>query len=159
VKRRFLVGAIAAVFVLTGCSSGQTGESLGGADFPLSISEMPENAARWGTLCQPVVGSGWHCVVDISLVNNSQEPWNGFLTANLIAEDGSVSSATNSPDNPDLLGSFSQTANPGNKWEWMAYFPVGEGKRFTKLVVLENNSEVGSFPICIGSTMEDALGC
>lgn len=158
---KFFLALSSALLALTlgGCSTvtGAANEPVG--PYQLTISEMPESAATWGTLCQSVLGSGWYCAVDLSLVNNSQTSWGGYLTAQLVADDGSVSDSSSSPDSPTLMGSFSQNVNPGEKWEWVAHFGVGEGKKFTKVLVLENGKAVASLPICIGSSDALSLGC
>jgi hypothetical protein len=130
--------------------------------FPLTIEVMPADSAQWGTFCQSVLGQGWACVVDLAVVNDSNEPWGSsdFLTANLIAEDGSVSASSNAPDNSTLRPTFFETANPGSKWEWSIYFSVGEGKKFTSIEILDSlDTVVRKIPVCIGSTDELALGC
>jgi hypothetical protein len=169
-KLAFAWMALVVGLAVTGCSKGSdpSGITLNpenpspSSTFPLTIEEMPADSAQWGTFCQSVLGQGWACVVDLAVVNDSKEPWGAsdFLTANLIAEDGSVSASSNAPDNNTLRGTFFETANPGSKWEWSIYFSVGEGQKFTSVEILDAiGNVVAEVPVCIGSTDELALGC
>lgn len=154
---------------LAGCSiadpSGITldqGEAKPTKTFPLGIDKVPDESARWGTYCQTVLGQGWVCIVDLRLINQSTVPWgqNDFLTANLVAEDGSISSSSNSIDNETLTGTYMGVINPGDEIQWSVFFSVGENKRFLAIEIIDTiGSTVSRIPICIGSTDELALGC
>jgi hypothetical protein len=136
--------------------SSSTGQSR---ELPIQFAQMNENEARWGTLCQYIMSSGWNCVVDLSVINAGKQAWSGTLSATLVATDGSTSIATDSPDNGDLTGFFAQTVNPGDKWEWMVNFEVGENKTFRAMQIIQDGSVVSSVPICLSSSDSKTNGC
>jgi hypothetical protein len=169
-KLSFIGLALAAVLSLAGCSSSSdpsgisldSGNSPAANNFPLTIDEMPTESAQWGTYCQSILGQGWDCIVDLRVVNESKTPWGSgdYLTANLVADDGSISASSDSPDNTTLTGTFMQTANPGSKWEWSVYFSVGEGQKFTSVQVVNIAGDVvAEIPVCIGSSDALSQGC
>lgn len=168
-KFSFVGLALAVVLSVAGCShpdpsgiSLDSGNSPAASNFPLTIDEMPAESAQWGTYCQSILGQGWDCIVDLRLVNESKTPWGSgdYLTAQLVADDGSISASSDSPDNNTLTGTFLQTANPGSKWEWSVYFSVGEGQKFTSIKVVNMLGDVVTeIPICIGSSDALSQGC
>jgi len=158
---KFCVGLTA--LSLTGCSNLSTSGSFSGevkpTDFPLSIGIMPDGEGRWGTFCESIIGQGWSCIVDVKLKNTTKAPWDGLLSANIVSDTGASSVASNAPDNSQLLGTFSQTANPGEGWEWAIYFSVGENQKFTSVEVRDGADVVAALPVCIGSSEELSQGC
>jgi hypothetical protein len=151
-KLRLMAISLTSVLTLTGCGSG-------GGNFPLSIDLMPSDSARWGTYCESILGQGWSCIVDLRVLNNTDQAWNGTLSSTLVSDSGDESLGTDSTSDSQLTGTFQNVVNPGGKWEWAAYFQVADGQKFTSLRVKQDGSTVQEIPVCIGSSTELAQGC
>lgn len=122
----------------------------------LGFSEID---GRWPSMCQEVMGSGWSCWVDLRVYNSGAVAWDGDLTAELLAEDGSRSSSSDSEEINELTGTFWGPLNPSTPMEWAVYFKVGPGQKFIRLDVMAGDVIVKTVPICIGSTEDLSMGC
>lgn len=163
-RKRLLAisGLMSFSLLLTGCSnlSNLSNTQTAIDNFPLAISNMPESEGRWGTYCEQIWGQGWSCIVEVKVENPSKAPWDGMLTANLIAEDGAVNASSDSQDNSTLTGTFMNSVNPGKIWDWAIFFEVGENIRFTSVDIVDSSgSTVSTLPVCIGSSDADSQGC
>lgn len=122
----------------------------------LSITQVD---GRWPTMCEEVMGAGWSCWVDLKVMNNGNEAWDGHLTGELVSSTGGRSASSDSSDVSELTGDFWVTLNPSTPMEWAVYFAVGPDQKFTSLDILADGEVVQSIPICIGSSYELAQGC
>ena len=114
---------------------------------------------RWPTMCQEVMGAGWSCWVDLKVTNNSATAWDGHLTGELVSSSGSRSASSDSSDVSELTGDFWTTLNPSTSMEWVVYFAVGPGQKFTELDILSDGAVAQSIPVCLGSSDELSMGC
>lgn len=125
----------------------------------LLIDLMPEASQNNGNFCQSVLGQGWYCTIELRVINKGTRPWSGSLGANLITTNGKINIATSSPTVGYYSGRFFDIVNPNDKYRWNTYFKVAAGQRFQTLAITEAGQVILTIPVCLGTTIQDELGC
>jgi hypothetical protein len=137
--------------LLSSCSSELTSEKKTQA---YSIQWAGDNA-RWGNYCTAILGSGWHCVADVVVTNNSEKMIAPNLIAELVDVNGRVFSASDNSEESTLTGAFRSELNPSESIEWAINFNTGENIQFQLLNIYEGTEKVATFTYSCASNYSD----
>ena len=139
---------------LTSDSSQPTSERKSQA---YSIQWAGDNA-RWGNYCTAILGSGWHCIADVVVTNNSEKMIAPSLIAELVDVNGRVFSASDNSQESTLTGAFRSELNPSESMEWAINFNTGENVQFELLNIYEGTEKVATFTYSCSSNIS-AFSC